>query len=221
MPEILKAIDNLIENLQQANFKDLNLKNKVNEQVKIINERLRPKQQELSNKLNSIVDKEGNLARRISRVGFEHIIMNYDAKDRIETDSNLETEPQRRNKGSFRESRLVVQELVDNSEYLRKRQEELEDIKRISSQVKDITQVMVVEVNNQSVGLKSIEDSITQASLNVTKAEFEIEQAEKITRKSRNKICCLFLLVIFLIVSITAIALVIILGKSEESVKTI
>ena len=219
MPEILKAIDNLIVNLQQANFKDLNLKNKVNEQVKIINERLRPKQQELSNKLNSIVDKEGNLARKISKVGFEHIIMNYDAKDRMDTNSNSETEPQRRNKGSFRESRLVVQELVDNSEYLRKRQEELEDIKKISSQVKEITQVMVVEVNNQSVGLKSIEDSITQTNLNVTKAEFEIEQAEKITRKSRNKIYCMFLLVIFLIVSITAIALVIILGISEESVK--
>jgi methyl-accepting chemotaxis protein len=214
MPEIIKAVDNLVDNLLQADFKDLNLKAKVNEQVKIINERLKPKQKDLSNLLNNIVEKETKLARKISRVGIEDIIMNYESSSRMDTDSNLETEGNKKPRGSFRESRLVVQELVDNSEYLRKRQEELEDIKKISTQVKEITQVMASEVTNQAVGLKSIEDSVTQANLNVHKAEFEIEQAEKITRGGGKKICCLLWLIIFLVTSIIAIVLVIFLGKS-------
>lgn len=141
--------------------------------------------------------------------------MNYESSSRIDTDSNLETEGNKKARGSFRESKLVVQELVDNSEYLRKRQEELEQIKKISSQVKEITNVMASEVTNQAVGLKSIEDSVAQTNINVRKAEFEIEQAEKITRGGGKKLCCLLSIILFLAASLIAIILILFLGKSE------
>lgn len=191
-PDTIKTIDDLIASLKTTPIKDKALKSKVNEQITIINERLRPKQKELSDLLNSIVETESRLAKRFSNSNIEDIIM---CNDKMRSESENE-----RAKMGFRESKLIVQDLVENTEYLRKRQEELEDIRQISSQIRAISDKMVVEVKAQKTALTSAETSVDDAKLNVTKAEFEIEEANKLTSSASRRILFITGMVIILIV---------------------
>lgn len=197
-------IDDLIESLSSAELNDLQLKNKVKEQIRIIKDKLTPKKKEINILLNKIVEKETKFTQRLSI-----------SSDNFHT-INDSRGSERRFNDSFRESKLIVQDLMDNSEYLRKRQEELEDIKKISSQVKEITSVMKTEVAKQGSDLKSIEENVIESKDNIIKAEFEISEAEKISRKTNRKVCCLFLIICFLVSSIISIILVVVLGKSEK-----
>jgi len=203
MPELLNAINDYISNFNSTEFKDQSSKNKVNEQIKIINDKIKPKQKELPNLLNRIVSKEGKLVKRLSiedsSMPLESFYSSHES--RLDSEHNINN-----NRGSFRESKLVVGELIDNKEYLRKRQEELEDIKKVSLQVKDLTGHMKSEVEKQGNDLKSIEDNVVETNKNVHKAELEISEAEKSTRSSNKRIIWLIillgLLVIFIIVTI-------------------
>jgi t-SNARE complex subunit (syntaxin) len=207
LPESLKLIDSLIDSLSSAELQDLSLKSKVREQINIIKEKLNPKKKEVNQMLNKIVEKETKFTQRLSI-----------SSENFDSVNSMNDSQERRINGSFRESKLFVQDLQDNSEYIRKRQEELEDIKKISSQVRDITNVMRSEVDTQGKNLKSIEENVTQTKDNVIKAEFEISQAEKTTRSTYKRTCCLFWIVLFIIVSIIAIILVIVTGGESKKI---
>lgn len=73
MPETLNKINNLIVNLRSTEYKDMHLRNKVTEQIKIINEKIQPRQNELTNLINRIVDKEGRVAKKLSVVNVDDI----------------------------------------------------------------------------------------------------------------------------------------------------
>jgi hypothetical protein len=202
MPEILNIINDYSTRLKTATFKDISTRNNVNDQIKIINEQLKPKQDQLPNLLNRIVEKEGKLAKRLSLDESSFPIEGFYS---AASESRLDSEASYKN--SFRESKLVVKDLVDNTEYLKKRQAELEDIKKVSSQVKSLSEMTKNEVKKQGEGLKSIEQSVSESNTNAKKAELEILEAEKITRKSNSKILCIVLILILVVVSIIVLLL--------------
>jgi t-SNARE complex subunit (syntaxin) len=206
MPELLNKINNMISFLGVADYKDSSHKIKVDEQIKIINEKLQPKRGNLPNLINRIVDKEGKVAKKLS-------IKNPEDVEAINNSFNS-YDP--RNSGefsqsSFRESKLVVKELVDQGEYLKQRQEALEDIKKVSGQIKEISATMKVEIHQQGENLTIAETHIEKANENTKKAELEISEAEKITRKSGRCLCWTMFLIVFFILSAVTIFLVLLL----------
>src|SRR5690606_12190827 len=90
---------------------------------------------------------------------------------------------------SYRDSKLMVKDIAENQEYLKKRQEELEQIKKVSSQIKEMTVHMRTEVQKQGEQLTTIETHVIEAHDNAKKAEVEIQTAEKETRKSGRCLC--------------------------------
>ena len=104
---------------QVLNVKLNFIKKKVRDQIKIVNERFLPKQMEVPKILNEILEKEKQVSRRMG--------LNESDLDQ----SFLSQNPN--NKSNFdklRESKIVLHEVMDNVEYLQKRQEQLEEIKK-------------------------------------------------------------------------------------------
>ena len=54
----MNTIDNLVTQLRSSNINDTNLRNKVRDKIKAVEERILPRNTELSKILNSISDKE-------------------------------------------------------------------------------------------------------------------------------------------------------------------
>jgi len=217
MPEILKNINEISSTLRETQYQDLALKSKSGEQIRIIDEKIRPKREELSNLINRIVEKENRVAKKLSGVNPEDVFsatqtMNSFNSNNDRNDSLIRTETKR---DSFLDSKLVIQDVQNNQEYLKKRQDALEEIKKISSQVKDITIAMHTEVEKQGENLKSIDSNIEISKTNAIKAEFEISVAEKETRATSNKVCCIAFLVVFILASILGILLFIFLGNKN------
>jgi t-SNARE complex subunit (syntaxin) len=96
------------------------------------------------------------------------------------------------------------------------RQKELEEIKKVSSQVLGMTVAMSVEVNKQSGALGTLEDNIIDVKVNALKAEADIKEAEKMTRSTKRKIMWLFLCLCIVIIAIIAILLCVFLPKSDS-----
>ena len=104
---------------QVLNVKLNFIKKKVRDQIKIVNERFLPKQMEVPKILNEILEKEKQVSRRMG--------LNESDLDQ----SFLSQNPN--NKSNFdklRESKIVLHEVMDNVEYLQKRQEQLKEIKK-------------------------------------------------------------------------------------------
>lgn len=78
---------------------------------------------------------------------------------------------------------------------------------RISAQVKDITNVMVIDTKKQGEDLVKIENAVTDAKDNVLKGEDEIRNAEKEDRGN----CCKhwWIAIIIVIVIVTVILLIV------------
>lgn len=96
---------------------------------------------------------------------------------------------------------LKVVQLHSNSEFLSKRKQDLEEIKKTSSQVKSLSEQFKTDVNHQGEMLSSIEDAIINSKENVFKAEDEIKKADQHSRKSRRKIYWLIAIIAFVVIS--------------------
>ena len=82
---------------------------------------------------------------------------------------------------------------------LKKRTNELLDIKNISAQVAEISTSMGIEINEQGKKLDSIESNIERTEENTKKAYKEALETEIIVNKSKKKLYCLAILIILLI----------------------
>jgi len=108
-----------------------------------------------------------------------------------------------------RESHIILQDIVENTDYLQKRQGELEEIKIISSQIKEISKYMGVQVAKSGEDLNRLEDLVIDSKVNTQNAEEQINIAEKDTRSSTRKICCLIGIILFFVISIVAIVIIV------------
>ena len=59
------------------------------------------------------------------------------------------------NSDKIRQSKIFLEEIQTNNDYLIRRQGELEQIKKISSQIKDITNMLVEETKKQGEELSN------------------------------------------------------------------
>ena len=98
-----------------------------------------------------------------------------------------------------KEQGLKIIDLTNNEEMLKKRTNELLDIKNISSQVAEMSTSMGIEINEQGKKLDSIESNIERTEENTKKAYKEALETEIIVNKSKKKLYCLAILIILLI----------------------
>ena len=98
-----------------------------------------------------------------------------------------------------KEQGLKMIDLTNNEEMLKKRTNELLDIKNISAQVAEISTSMGIEINEQGKKLDSIESNIERTEENTKKAYKEALETEIIVNKSKKKLYCLAILIILLI----------------------
>ena len=98
-----------------------------------------------------------------------------------------------------KEQGLKIIDLTNNEEMLKKRTNELLDIKNISSQVAEMSNSMGIEINEQGKKLDSIESNIERTEENTKKAYKEALETEIIVNKSKKKLYCLAILIILLI----------------------
>ena len=104
-----------------------------------------------------------------------------------------------------KEQGLKIIDLTNNEEMLKKRTNELLDIKNISAQVAEISTSMGIEINEQGKKLDSIESNIERTEENTKKAYKEALETEIIVNKSKKKLYCLAILIILLIYLISKI----------------
>ena len=114
-------------------------------------------------------------------------------------------EQQKAEKESEKAQGLKIMELSNNDEMLQKRTNDLIEIKSISAQVAEMSSKMSIEINEQGKNLDSIENNVDDTEENTKKAYKEALDTEIIMNKSKKKLYCLALMIIFLLVLIVYI----------------
>lgn len=109
----------------------------------------------------------------------------------------------KKNEKEEKENELMM-DLMNNDDFLQKRREELESAHKISAQIKDMSQNMVDNVNQQGEMLKHVEDNVIEAEENAKKAKEEIKKADKM---SRGNIKCVIFYIILIVGSLAALGL--------------
>ena len=105
----------------------------------------------------------------------------------------------------------IVMDLMNNREVLEKRRQELESIHKTAAILKDTTDQMALDLNQQGAQLEEIEANVIQSKDNAEKAHKEIVKADELSRGNRKKMLFLICMVFVAIAAITAILLAMIL----------
>ena len=100
----------------------------------------------------------------------------------------------------------MVMDLMNNKEMLKQRREVLQDIHQTAALIKETTDQMKTQLNEQGEMLENIEAHVVKTEDNVDKAGKEINKANEYS-KGNTKRCC-FIISIILLVVIVAIAVV-------------
>ena len=102
----------------------------------------------------------------------------------------------------FRESKIIVRDVIDQKTYLDLRTKELEDIKKVAMQIKDLSSNMKVELEDQGRKVELIDKNVEEVKSNVINAEFEIQEADKISKSDTKRVRCLVFLIVFLLLAL-------------------
>ena len=136
------------------------------------------------NKLKNQNEEYKRIVEKIDKRMYKYI--------KIEEEKNIERENEKA-------QGLKIIDYSNNEEMLRKRTNELLDIKNISAQVAEMTTSMGIEINEQGKKLDTIESNIDRTEENTKKAYKEALETEVIVNKSKKKLYCLAFLIILLI----------------------
>lgn len=118
------------------------------------------------------------------------------------TEINAVEEANRENNGTEMKRRatfgkdLLLVSVQKNDEALKARRKDLVEIKQVSAQIKDLTEGMKTELQEQGENVKSIESNVLTTVENTAKAKNEIDKANELSIKNRKKMCFFILLVI-------------------------
>ena len=171
----------------------------------------------LEQNLKEYYDKIKNQIENLNKIGFRDIfdeVKSQVEKEAAENDNNnIElSNVNNEDENLRRVSTQYVQEALNRDEFLKKREEELQNIHIISKQIKDTTQNMAIKVNEQGEQLNSIENNVENALINAEKAHEEIKQADKMSAKNKKKMWCFICIITISILAISAIILSLIFG---------
>ena len=87
----------------------------------------------------------------------------------------------------------ILQDLLNNKDFLMERRKNLEDIHKTAANLKSITDQMAIDVNEQGAILDVIEAKVEDSKEKAEKAKEEIVAADKIS-KSNKKCYCFFII---------------------------
>lgn len=172
----------------------------------------------LEQNLKEYYDKIKNQIENLNKIGFRDIfdeVKSQVEKEAAENDNNnIElSNVNNEDENLRRVSTQYVQEALNRDEFLKKREEELQNIHIISKQIKDTTQNMAIKVNEQGEQLNSIENNVENALINAEKANEEIKQADKMSAKNKKRMWCFICIITISILAISAIILSLIFGN--------
>ena len=102
---------------------------------------------------------------------------------------------------------MLVQDLQTNKEILEERRKQLEAIHQTSAKIKDISDSMAKQLNEQGAILDDVEQNVETAKDNAVKAKEEITKDDEMSRGNRKKMLCLILIIILAVGVISAILL--------------
>lgn len=128
-------------------------------------------------------------------------IYNYIASNSDDNDDNQLKEEENQDANQQEQ----IQELIDNKEYLQHRNKELQQIHQTAAQLKDLTDDMAKQLNQQGEQLDVIEENVDKAAENAADAKKEIEAADKNSKKNTKKMICLITMVFIALAAITLI----------------
>ena len=103
------------------------------------------------------------------------------------------------------QANMLIQDLQNNQEILQERRNQLETIHQTSAKIKDISDEMVKQLENQGAILDDIEANVNTAEDNAKKAKQEIIKADETSRGNRKNMICLIGIIFLAIAAICAI----------------
>lgn len=101
----------------------------------------------------------------------------------------------------------MIQDLMNNKEYLDKRREDLQKIHKTAAELKDVTDQMAQDLNQQGAMLEEIEANVIEAKENAEKAHEEIKKANEMSKGNSKRMCCFIFIIFVAVGAITAILL--------------
>ena len=99
--------------------------------------------------------------------------------------------------GSFNGDKVQIHDYKDT--YLEQRQIEIENVKKVSAKVAEISNSIKENVFAQGEMMNDIENNVVDVNENTKKADKEIKEVEQITKKQNKRICILILIILFLV----------------------
>ena len=166
-----------LKNIKNEDINDKNLKQKLISLEEKINQKLKDKKLELM-----IIDLEEKLK-----------LINDDNYE--ENDNSITNE----NESNKLTTQLKLKIIHNNTEALKLRGEELNDIQIISAQIKDITSSMKIKVNEQDEAFKNLEEKVIEVDKNIDEGFKDIKEIKKGMKENNKKICCIIFLIIFIV----------------------
>ena len=145
IPSTLKDINSTTIEFDNLNIKDYTLQTKINESLKNINSRIRPKQQNLGKLIYEITEKEK------TRNDFNRTPMSEAEYERISSLDNNSSNKQL----YFRDSKVSLKDIEFNDQIMKARESELLHVQKVSSQIKEMTNYMNIATQDQGLQLSN------------------------------------------------------------------
>lgn len=178
-------INNLTKNLKSQETTNEELKKKIKDQIKIIDSRFPDKTKEFKNILIQIYENSKK---------FPNI-------NSSPSESFRPSEISQNSISSFGEHNLQIYEYKDDKLF-QERQEEIEAAKNVSSKIVELADAINTQVKNQGEIINDIENNVIDVQENTKKANKEINEVNKITKKQNKRIFSLLIFIIVLLLII-------------------
>ena len=120
---------------------------------------------------------------------------------------NLEGDDDKKEEDNQPQGDMLIQDLANNKEVLEERRKQLEIIHQTSAKIKDISDTMAKQLDEQGAILDDVEANVITAEDNAKKAKEEIKQADESSKGNRKKMICFILIIFVFVLAISAILL--------------
>ncbi len=178
-------LNNLTKNLKSQETTNEDLKKKIKNQIKLIDTRYPEKRKEYKNILIQIYENSKK----------------FPMINSSPSESFRPSEISQNSISSFGEHNLQIYEYKDDKLF-QDRQEEIEAAKNVSSKIVELADAINTKVKNQGEIINDIENNVIDVQENTKKANKEINEVNKITKKQNKRIFSLLIFIIVLLLII-------------------
>ena len=109
---------------------------------------------------------------------------------------------------------MFVQEILDKDDFLKKRRERLNNIKQVSSTIREMSKQMAIDVDLQGKMLNNIEDQVVEVVNKTEAAEKEIVKASEGAKKNNKKIIIMIIGIVFFVIVVVGLAVYLLFPRS-------